>query len=259
MGRFKVYLVIFTALMVVYAAYAAWNFLKRKEKFTEVEEGSDGGSGSKGGGKGNYDGRLKVMSVFDRVFKRKPTDKEIDTYSTLDSEAKIAKAAKDAKDAKGAKGASASAEEKFTSDADDSGSDSGSDDESDDDSGSGSGSDDEEPALSPPALSPTAPAPASRTPHADAPPAPVATNKHIRVHKQQQRTTAEEEPQPYIPHATSTLFECGGGILHDSNSNSNSKSNSNNTVCLDRKDVLARLTSMSNEIKQFTRLVEMMG
>ena len=221
-GRWKVYVVLFTALMAMYAAYALWSYMRRQENYTEHAKETEhekehtpssdatiNESDDEDKPLSKYRAKLYVLKVFDRKVHRKPDDGEIAKYAALGSKTQIYHAI--VRD--------------YNSDDDDDKSAKSDGDVSD------CTDDDDEP---PP------PRPKKKVVQTD--PNPLIDHSH-------------EEPAGYsVPMAHCTLDHADD----DGTPPEHSIAKKGERVCLDRKDVLTRLDTICAEIKQFRKVVEMM-
>lgn len=241
-SRWKVYVVMFTALMAAYAAYALWAYMRRQEHYSEPstkskkadrgdtdrdgngnddtdddngEDGNDddGGDDAKGGDAKHddlYHAKLYVMKVFDSNVHRKPTESEITRYSALGSHKKIYHAIM--RDHRSDNVTNDGAD---TSHVDD--------DEHDDDHN------------------------AEYT---------KSSNKSTKTATNTKPKKPANEPEGY---AAPSLH---GGLHEDDEVDdgipTSSIAKKGSKVCLDKADVLSRLSAISTDIKQFQRMVEMM-
>jgi hypothetical protein len=216
-SRWKVYVVIFTALTAAYAAYALWTYMRRQENYSEPSEQDD--SGNKGdvsedaksgksdgnadaGSLDKYDAKMYVMKVFDAKAHRKPDEDEIAKYSALASKKQIYHAI--LRDHRGDDAA---------------GVDAGDDD--------GSGDDDDDPPPPPPKPKPS-------------------KKKAIKA----EQADPEGYAAPMLHHGFDDDDDDGMPVT--------SISKKGGKVCLDKADVLSRLASISTEVKQFHKMIEMM-
>ena len=236
------YAVMFTAVLAAYALYALWRYLKPHEKFTE------------GPALGAYEAKMYVMSVFDTALHRKPTEAEIAKYSKYGSESKILAAVvtdfsdviSECADDSDAEAAAATVDDKEEHHDEEERHDKGEQRKGEQrkgehrndavvaDADSDCSSD-----------SKSAPAPASR-----APPAPYAPRDGELLHDCEE--DAGDDPgvrrhPPSSHHHHHRRGGRGGGGGGDEE-----------RVYLDKADVLARLRTISHEVKQFTKMVELM-
>lgn len=220
-GRWKVYVVLFTAVMAMYAAYALWSYMRRQEHYTEQETvplsdaskvgaaaAADADADADAGASDDktlskYRAKMYVMKVFDRKVRRKPDDNEIAKYAAFGSKKQIYHAI--IRD--------------YNSDDDNA----GNDDDSDGDVSDCSDEDDEPPRPKPP------------------PKKTVSVENH--------------EPTGYTAPMTHCTLDHADD---DGTPHEHSIVKKGERVCLDKADVLTRIDTICAELKQFRKVVEMM-
>lgn len=236
-NRWKMYLVMFMALAIAYAAYAMWSYLNKREAFEDESTSSDDATAttkkddapkskstsvdaaSPQPADDKYGNRMFVISLFNTVLHRKPTQEEIDKYSVVGSEAQImSRIVKDFHVMIG-------------DDIDDQCNDDNDDDDDDDDDAS-------KPKLKPPTK-------------------PMPKPKQQKPITQPTPPVGKPEPEPHCP--ISVPMEAVDGNSQHSNRTGRAEAcTDDHRVCLHKNDVMARLNAISSEVQQFAKLVSML-